>query len=188
VNEIQELHQRALTAQQEVHAEIATRPDTRGDGVQPGPITVTIGAALMMLASFLPWVTIRTGLGSLSKSGLEGDGIITLFLGISALTAGIFLLLKRGWSGTPWLIVLDGVLAFGLAWFDYNDISTDIRSLNTQFGQASVGIGVTLVFFAAAMLIVGGWMSRRRSQPQPKAEGLHPNELARQQAAARDRG
>jgi hypothetical protein len=49
-----------------------------------GPIVALIGGALVLVGSFLPWATVASGFGSASLSGTEGDGKITLVVGLLA--------------------------------------------------------------------------------------------------------
>jgi hypothetical protein len=70
------------------------------------------GAAVMILGSLLPWLTVTTPLGIFSFTGTEGDGSITMALGAGiALMAAVGLIQKRATLVSGTLIGLAGVVA-----------------------------------------------------------------------------
>jgi hypothetical protein len=73
---------------------------TRGGGAQFALGGVLLSAVLVIAGSFGPWVTMLGGL--VRTDGVEGDGRITLVLGILAGAAAFALLLqpeRRAWLG-----------------------------------------------------------------------------------------
>ena len=48
-------------------------------------VLVFLGAGLLIFGSFLPWVKASIGLLSVEKTGIDGDGVFTLGLGVAAI-------------------------------------------------------------------------------------------------------
>jgi DNA-directed RNA polymerase subunit RPC12/RpoP len=68
--------------------------------VKGSALVVLAGGASATVASFIPWISIRSGFGSVSAQWLEGgDGIITLILGIAMVLLGMGRI--GGWSLPP---------------------------------------------------------------------------------------
>jgi hypothetical protein len=59
--------------------------------VVPGATMALLGGVLIVLGSFLPWLTATAPLvGTISRNGMEGgDGIITLILGVVTILIGV---------------------------------------------------------------------------------------------------
>jgi hypothetical protein len=59
--------------------------------VVPGATMTLLGGVLIVLGSFLPWLTATAPLvGTMSRNGMEGgDGIITLILGVVTILIGV---------------------------------------------------------------------------------------------------
>ena len=134
-----------------------------------GPTVTTLGGLLIVLGSFLPWLTVdpNWGLPTITYNGMErGDGIITLILGVVAIVIaarqliGIRLpaVLQRSSIAT-------GVIAGIVVIYDYLDFM-DV-DLSPRRGYAviheysvSVGSGTWILIFGAILVIVGGVLLR----------------------------
>jgi hypothetical protein len=103
-------------------------------------IAMACAAALVVVGAFLPWISI---LGS-TRSGLDGDGSITVVLGLFGL-----LLLWRGWLGQIVQIVLATAIC-AIAVYD----------LNGAGGFAASGLYLT--FFSSAIWALCAFVARRR--------------------------
>ena len=123
------------------------------------------GGALMFVGSFLPWVTVTTIFGTLSRSGVDGngDGIISAGLGIAAALIGVALLkrVSRPLSlalTSPLSLALTGVAIVGglLVYLDVTNIQRRLGDLGTDAALASVGIGLWVVGAGAALSLVMG--------------------------------
>jgi hypothetical protein len=75
-----------------------------GTSIPTGQALAISGSAAIIVGSLLPWVTARRIFGQLSVNGVEGDGKLTLVLGVSLLLGVI---LRFG--TTRWRNVLIGV-------------------------------------------------------------------------------
>lgn len=118
-----------------------------------GPTLTLAGAALIVVGSFLPWATLTTVFGSIGFAGTEGDGKITLAIGLLTGIAA-FLELTQGRDTRVPVIVL--ATAAGLAGiFGVANISDRIAGVNSGFVHASTGIGLYAVIAGAGVALCG---------------------------------
>jgi hypothetical protein len=114
-----------------------------------GRLIAIAGAILVIIGSLLPWATVDTPFGSVSKNGTEGDGVISLILGVFIILGALFRFNRPG--NRPWIAFVFAVLALALGIFEYVDISSDASSISGGFVDASVGIGVYVVILGALL-------------------------------------
>lgn len=96
---------------------------------------------LAVIAAVLPWATLTTGFGSVSRNGMDdgGDGVFTAALGVIGLLAA----LQAGRALIVTLIA--GVLVAGIGVIDIMDVS--------DLGEGvSVGAGLYLTVFAGVIM------------------------------------
>jgi hypothetical protein len=130
-------------------------------------IVVFVGAGALVLGSLLPWVKATAGVFTVTKNGIEGDGVLTLILaGLAALLFGV--IKRRNVAAIVTLII--GVLAGAIAIYDIADISQKAHDLSTTSinVSASVGVGLILAALASAAIVVGAIMGiaeAGRAQP-----------------------
>jgi hypothetical protein len=130
-------------------------------------IVVFAGAGVLVLGSFLPWVKASAGAFTVTKNGIEGDGVLTLILaGLAALLFGV--IKPRNVAAIVTLII--GVLAGAIAIYDIADISQRANDLSaTSINvSATVGVGLILAALASAAIVVGAIMGiaeAGRAQP-----------------------
>ncbi len=113
------------------------------------------GAAVTIVAAFLPWVT----LGALgSVSGIDGDGTFTLVMG--AIVAGIVLF--RDWGTVDHLATVAlGVLVAGIGLMYVTDPAAGVDT-GSEFGNQLVsevlspGMGVYLTLLGGIAITAGG--------------------------------
>jgi len=118
-----------------------------------------IGAVLIAVGSVLPWATASNVFGaSVSISGTEGDGIITLVLGI--LVAVGALVRQKEPGSRAWLSALFSLLALGISGYDYTQIVISSAFASNDYVDASAGIGIYLV-------IIGGFLGLLALSPNP---------------------
>jgi hypothetical protein len=141
-----------------------------------GGIITGLGGVLIMLGSFLPWLTATIPLaGTITVNGMQGegigDGVITLVLGMIAVLLGVAQVtgnLPARWRLLPIMI---GVLTGLIAAYAYNDVQGRIHSVTAESDlvTASVGMGIYTLFVGAGFAIAGGLFVRRWSARPPTA-------------------
>jgi hypothetical protein len=110
------------------------------------------GGAMLLVGSFLPWITVSTIFGTISRSGVDrnGDGLISAGLGVAAGIIGYFMLNRGSWSrGASVALVVIAAVAGLLVFFDGQDIAGRLGEFDAEAGLASVGIGLWVVGAAA---------------------------------------
>jgi hypothetical protein len=127
---------------------------------------IGLGGLLIVLGSFLPWLTATAPfVGTISRNGMEGgDGIITLILGVvvtiligvSQLTATRMPALLQRSS------IVTGVITGAVAIYDYVEVQRRIEDVKEQSEliSASVGAGIWTLIVGAILAIVGGVVVR----------------------------
>jgi hypothetical protein len=132
----------------------------------PGLLTL-LGGVLVVLGSFLPYLTVSVAGASTSASGTSA-GIGVLILGGFAIVKGMSSLSPRMMPirlATPLLTA--GLLAVLLV-IRWNDIHDAIRTLQAELPgvTASVGIGYWIDVVGTALILAAGFMdlaARRRA-------------------------
>ena len=71
-----------------------------GRPTKAGPALEFIGGGLVLLGSFLPWASVATVFGTVSLNGIEGDGKITVVLGVVLVLIAVLGL--TGSADTAW--------------------------------------------------------------------------------------
>jgi hypothetical protein len=123
-----------------------------------GAIITLVGAAAIVLGSFLPWASVATVFGTISLAGTEGDGVITLVIGgIIGVLAGLEL---GGKSRRRTAAMIVGIVALGIGVFEIANVSDTASEVSSQFARASVGIGLWAVLGGAALALLGSLQSR----------------------------
>ncbi|KGM15210.1 hypothetical protein N867_10825, partial [Actinotalea fermentans ATCC 43279 = JCM 9966 = DSM 3133] len=132
-----------------------------------------VAALFVLIGSFLPWATIDMWLGSYSANGTEGDGVITLLLGVAA---GVLMgLWKRP-------LVIIAAVASGLAALVAVANLIDVgRSMGDLDGLADVspGLGLILTLLAALAGVVLAVLGQAQLAKAGHAAGLSLAELNR---------
>jgi hypothetical protein len=122
------------------------------------------GAVLVVIGSLLPWATVTTFFGSVGYAGTEGDGKITLVIGLLAAIAA-FLELTQD-RDTRGAVVVLACAAGGTAVFDLANITDRIATVSSGFVRASAGIGLYAVLAGGGLALCGAFIdpdARRES-------------------------
>ncbi len=137
-------------------------PPPAADPARVAGIFAVIGGVLLLVGSFLPWVTATTIFGQLSINGFDGgDGKITAAAGAAA--AGFLLhgLLGRNWSS--YLIgALAAVVGVLVAGYDFNNLS-DLLVSEDGF-SASRGVGIYACCGGGLLAVVAGFTAMTRAK------------------------
>lgn len=131
-------------------------------------IVLLAGGALVVLGSFLPWISLNGAFGTISRSGLDGggDGIITLVLGIGIVVIGATRLLGIAEpSGFVrfWPPLVAGLIAVGLAILDGINVSSKIQGITTQYVSGSTGAGLWVIGVGGVLSALAAMRSRAGS-------------------------
>ena len=119
--------------------------------VRTAAIVASVGGALAVIGSILPWASVRINFlfvnTSQNVNGLDtSDGKITLVAGIVALGAGLAILLARGLTegarrGVAIVAGIAGLVALGIGIYDAIDISDKAGEIGDIADTASQAAG-----------------------------------------------
>ena len=114
---------------------------------------------MIVVGAFLPWASVQTVFGTISKNGIDGDGAVTAVLGL--VIGGMFLLQRRG--GYLAAVVLSA-LTIAISGYDLIDVGR-LGDDADGFASISAGIGLyaTLLGGLAAFFCA---ISERRRLPR----------------------
>lgn len=115
----------------------------------PGRITLAVAGGGLVIGSLMPWATVNAGIFTVSKNGIEGDGVITLVLGGVLLLVALVSSVATDRRWMPAIVVSS--LACALVLWELADL----------WGKpVQVGIGLWLSALAAGAGGVGSLMQR----------------------------
>ncbi len=117
-----------------------------GKALTPTIIGMLVACVLIGVGSVLPWATIDLGFFSQTTGGLDGDGGITLVLGVLAAALAFFS--KGRKTGLAIGAVVAATITVLIAIVDIADVSSVSGDLGLD-GGVSVGIGLWLVLVAS---------------------------------------
>jgi len=137
--------------------------------VTPGKVATAV-AAVLVVGSFFPWVSITTIFGTISAKGTDGDGKITALLGVISCVV-----LFQGFTKAARSAYLTGVIFAAVAGivvaYDFANISSELEGASTEYGMAQVGTGLYICGAGAIAAIAGGLIARSKvpaaSAPAP---------------------
>lgn len=110
------------------------------------PALAMVGGLLVLVGSFLTWVTVDLGFATFSSTGMEtNDGKLTASAAVVILLAGVFLA-TRGLLGTiaGYVGMLASFFAAIVLANDYLDVRERIADAPAGQATAAIGIGVWL--------------------------------------------
>jgi|GEM_PF-2137858 len=120
-----------------------------------------VAAALVILGSFLPWATLDAFGAHETVNGMDGDGVITLLVGIAM--AALFAIGKRG---TLTAAAVVSLVAAGIGAFEL----VDVQSVIDEFGflvSGGPGVGLFLIVAGGIAGLVLGVLGQRRADTAP---------------------
>jgi len=133
-------------------------------GLNMTAAVILVGGALVAIGSFLPWAT-ATGLVSVSKSGLDGgDGIFTLPLGVVIALLGLSRLQRSGLPGNRLVMVILGIIAVGLAWFEGATIQGRLDAAASAYAVYSLGMGIYVMGVGGVLVVLVSIFGERGPQ------------------------
>ncbi len=112
-----------------------------------------LGSGLIIIGSFLPWFVMTDGYNNqMTMSGLEGDGVYTIILGILALLAAVSIKYQAGKNvsgGGTLFGGLAGLIAIYDIFYSYGllEEAGNRFSLSVQWGLPLIILGGGLALF-----------------------------------------
>jgi len=121
-----------------------------------GAILMLAGGALTIVGSFLPWAKASVLSVSVTANGMDGDGELTLILGIALAVFGA-ISLTRTLRPLAILAIIAGVLIAAIGLYDASTVKDDIPTDAIAGGlEVTVELGLWLVIAAGVIGIIGG--------------------------------
>ena len=119
------------------------------------------GAAALVIGAFPAWAEFSFASETISKSGIDGDGSITLVFGLAVGILGVVALVKRTAAvGASIAVLVLGILALAISVIDMADVSSNDFDIGIGLYLTALGSLVTL-----GAGILGLIMGRKSSQP-----------------------
>lgn len=128
----------------------------------PYVIAALVAGAGIIIGSLGPWMTFM----GMSRTAMDGDGAITLVLGVVAIILLFVVLVRNGVAGTVLcaLAAVLGVVCVVTAVVDINDVTSRSAELFGRDLGAQVGWGLWLMALGAVVMSVAaaiaGWQIR----------------------------
>lgn len=136
---------------------------------------VVAGGSAVVVGSFMPWLTITTGLGQLERSGVDGggDGLFTAGAGVALVLLGLAARSGSTRAKRIGVLVVAGALGV-LTYFEFSWVQERIDEVS---GLVNGELGAGLYVIAAGVVGagIGGLMllsdAPQSTQPELSAEG-----------------
>lgn len=132
------------------------------------------GAALIsFIGSFMPWGKVSVPFyGTITVSGTDGDGILTMFLSliiIGGIAAYLFVeqLTQKWWRAIP--VIAIGAILLLISIIDWASIGSKAGDFDEDVVNVSVGAGLILILLASIAIIAFGvlaLLNDRKNNPQ----------------------
>lgn len=137
--------------------EVAPTPQATQSNPVSGPlIAALVAAGAIVIGSLLPWLSVTTIFGSVSVSGTEGDGILTLITGaVIAALAGIAFAKKSASRLTGILIIGLGAVSGLIAFNIFLNLVDNVDLVDSGV-LSTIGGGLWLVILGSAVAVGGG--------------------------------
>lgn len=131
---------------------------------QASPVTAALtglAGLAVVVGSIMPWASIATAFGTVSVAGTEGDGKITLALGVVLLILAA-VQINSGSAGLRLFGAIVGAGAGVVAVIDIANVSSKIGAVSSVFARASVGSGLYVVLVGAAVAVIGAVVNGKK--------------------------
>lgn len=151
------------------------------DSVGKFAIIGAIANLFIFIGSLGAWATV-SGMGmSVSAMGTDGDGVITLILGLLGIAACVFMALKGDkfpWLG--WAIAGMGLISLIIAIVDMSKIG----DIGSSYAKVSIGWGLIFVLIFSIAAIAAGAMAALAQQKRTPAAAQQMAQQMTQPAGA----
>jgi len=128
-----------------------------------GALLLTGGGAALLVAPFLPFLTLLGGFGGLSRSGMDmlgAEGFVFVVAGALLAYAGFQRAMgtAAAKSATPLVVSL---IAAGATAYYYVQLDARVQEANAEFALASIGIGLWLAAGGSGAGLFGALLVRQ---------------------------
>lgn len=123
-----------------------------------GQIVALAGAGALVTSAFLPWISASAAfIGTRTKTGTEGDGIITLVAGV---VIGLAVLISKDKQGklVSLVVALIGLVCGVIVAIDFSNVVILANDPDFELAAISVGPGLYLTGIGCVLAFVGGLM------------------------------
>lgn len=120
-----------------------------------GGSIVVVGALVAIIGSLLPWARIEGSFLNASKSGTQGDGVLTLIAGVIIIVMGALMLALEQSTFASVIAVLGGLGCAAVAVLDLVDLTGRMSGLSTEYVTLKAGEGIYMVLVAGIIVMVG---------------------------------
>jgi hypothetical protein len=136
-----------------------------------GAVILLAAAAALVLGALLPWAKASAGFISVSKAGTDGDGVITLILGLAVAVLALVAWKPQQHQVAVILGLLAGVAAGAVAIYDIVNVSNAITTAeaSSSLVHASVGAGLWITAVGAAIAIAGALVKNNEGSRESPA-------------------
>ena len=145
----------------------------RGRNIAAGFLAL-LGAALIIVGSFVPWVDVDGGdaeqlventliSGWETSEGEVGDGVVFAVVGGMAAIIGLIILFNRANLVLKIVLILLGLVAAGLALIEAVDIADLAQEIEDFPGdaQSTFGAGLIVIWAGAVFVLLSGLVAKR---------------------------
>lgn len=125
---------------------------------------VLLGCGITSLGTFLPWVTVSSAFGSVSKSGIAGDGIFSF---VAILAAAVIVLISDWQGNGAGATFILGLISIPIPLLYLLNPTVGVSTNELILVQRGLGLPITLV--GVALVTWGSWrryrvLQRRRER------------------------
>jgi hypothetical protein len=128
-------------------------------------IAALVGAGFIAIGSFLQWASVTVaGAVTITKNGLDGDGVITLPVGIAIAVCAFFELAGR--RNLAWVTLVVSLLCGTISVYDALDVKNTAGAAGGLITATHVGSGLWLAVVGSAVAVgaaVVNLATRRRA-------------------------
>ncbi len=136
-------------------------------------VVALVSGVIMAIGSLMPWVSVRSGLGSVSVMGTDGDGVISLVAGAAVALLALVHLDRPASAAARGLIALGGVIGGWIVAIDFPAAQERIAAIDSAAIAASVGPGLYLLGIGAVGAIIGAVQMRGLAAEQAGPSEWH---------------
>ena len=122
---------------------------------QPGHTIGVVLSGIIAVAAFLPWAKVSAGIFSVTKDGIEGDGLFTLIVGLVIGAAALANIYGRfSCDRLAIAMIIAGGIVAAIGAIDWANLERVADQSESDLIRISPGIGLIVTTFAGIGLII----------------------------------